>query len=102
MKCKCEYLERESRLDNSFIPARVDNSQANRCPFLHGLECDFPETKADGLNIRSWTKWQTKFRVWVLPIVAFLSAAFSFRLTAPTGPLTNDLEFEHQFNTIVL
>lgn len=50
MKCKCEYLERESRLDNSFTPARRDTSQTKRYPSLHRLECYFPETKADGLN----------------------------------------------------
>lgn len=27
MKCKCEYLERESRLGNSFTPARTDSSE---------------------------------------------------------------------------
>lgn len=45
MKCKCEYLERESRLDNSFTPARIDTSQTKRHLSLHRLECYFPQTR---------------------------------------------------------
>lgn len=71
MKCKCEYLERESRLDNSFTPARIDTSQPKRYPSLHRLECDFPEMKADWLNLQYQIKWQTKFRVWAPPIITF-------------------------------
>lgn len=37
MKCKCDYLERESRLDNSSAPARIDTSQTKRYPQVEML-----------------------------------------------------------------
>lgn len=71
MECKCGDLERESRLDNYFTPARTDTSETKRYPYLLRLEHYFPWTKAEWLNMQHWRKWQTKFRVWASPGIIF-------------------------------
>lgn len=103
MKCKCEYLERESRLDNFFAPARIDTSQTQRnLPLL---------TQVGMLLSRDWdqlTPWaipdevENKVQSLASSCRSFFSAVFSFLPIAPMCPFTNNLEFEHLCNIIFL
>lgn len=69
MKCKCDYLERESRLDNYFTPDRRDTSQTKRCLSSPRLECYFPKTRGDWRHMQCWLTWQIKLRVGAPPII---------------------------------